>query len=109
MMADTGVNAIEPLDPLGGVSVADAKRRVGSRVCLKGGVNTLTFLNGTVEEIVAETRFCLEQGMRGGAFLLGSGDDLPRQSKPENIRAMVETAHRYGKYGTESEEERSRR
>ncbi len=109
MMADTGVNAIEPLDPLGGVSVADAKRRVGSRVCLKGGVNTLAFLNGTVEEIAAETRFCLEQGMRGGAFLLGSGDDLPRQSKPENIRAMVETAHRYGKYGTESEEERSRR
>ena len=102
MMADTGVNAIEPLDPLGGVSVADAKKRVGKRVCLKGGVNTLTFMNGTVEEIEAETIQCLKEGMAGGAFLLGSGDDLPRESKAENIKAMVETAHKYGRYTEET-------
>ncbi len=101
MMADTGVNAIEPLeplDPLGGVSVADAKKRVGDRVCLKGGVNTLTFMNGTTEDVERETRAVLEQGMAGGEFLLGSGDDFPRESKPENIKTFVETAHKYGKY-----------
>lgn len=98
MMADTGVNAIEPLDPLGGVSVADAKKRVGDRVCLKGGVNTLTFMNGTTEDVERETRAVLEQGMAGGGFLLGSGDDFPRESKPENIKTFVETAHKYGKY-----------
>lgn len=98
MMAETGVNCIEPLDPLGGVSVADAKKRVGGRVCLKGGVNTLTFVNGTPEEMEKETAEVLKQGMAGGGFLLGSGDDLPRESKPENIKIFVETAHRYGKY-----------
>ena len=51
MLADTGAHAVEPLDPLGGVSVADAKRRIGGRVALMGGVNTLTLAHGTPEEV----------------------------------------------------------
>lgn len=98
MMAESGVNAIEPLDPLGGVTVADAKARVGKRVTLKGGVNTLTLVNGSVEEVVEETKKCLNEGMEGGRFLLGSGDDIPRFAKRENILAMVETVHKYGVY-----------
>lgn len=98
MMADSGVNAIEPLDPLGGVTVADAKARVGDRVTLKGGVNTLTLVNGTPEEVEEETKKVLSEGMAGGRFLLGSGDDIPRYAKRENILAMVETAHKFGVY-----------
>ena len=33
---------------------------------------------------------------------MGSGDDLPRESKAENIKAMVETAHKYGRYTEET-------
>ena len=41
LMADTGVDCIEPLDPLGGVQVHDAKKRVGKRVALMGGVHNV--------------------------------------------------------------------
>jgi len=98
LMADTGVNAIEPLDPLGGVSVADAKKRVGNRVCLKGGVNTISLQDNTPEEVAEETKKVLREGMANGGFILGSGDDIPRFAKKENIRAMVETCHKFGKY-----------
>ena len=64
MMAESGVNAIEPLDPLGGVKVWDAKARIGNKVTLKGGVNTLTFVNGSVEEVIEETKKCLSEGRR---------------------------------------------
>ena len=37
MLAETGVHCVEPLDPLGGVSVADAKRRIGHRVASWAG------------------------------------------------------------------------
>lgn len=100
LMADTGADAIEPLDPLGGVSVADAKKRVGSRVCLKGGVNTLSLLNSTPEEVAEETKKVLSEGMANGGFILGSGDDIPRFAKKENIKAMVETCHKLGKYSS---------
>ncbi len=98
MMAETGVDAIEPLDPLGGVKVEDAKKRVGDRLCLMGGVNTLTLLDGTPEQVYAEAKSCLEAGMAGGGYMLGSGDDIPQKSPKENVEALVRAAHELGQY-----------
>jgi uroporphyrinogen decarboxylase len=98
MMAETGVDAIEPLDPLGGVKVEDAKKRVGDRLCLMGGVNTLTLLDGTPEEVYAEAKMCLEAGMPGGGYMLGSGDDIPQKSPKANVEALVRAAHELGNY-----------
>lgn len=91
MLADTGADAVEPLDPLGGVSVADAKRRIGTRVALMGGVNTLTLSGGTPEEVRAESEAkCREGGPHG--YVLAAGDMVPPTTSLENLRALVETA-----------------
>ena len=91
MMADTGVHVIEPLDPLGGVSVADAKRRVGHRVALMGGVNTVTLSQGTPEEVRAEAiQKCREGGPFG--YILAAGDMIPPDTSMANLRAMVDVA-----------------
>jgi len=90
-MAETGVDAIEPLDPLGSVSVADAKRRVGDRVALMGGVNTLTFSTGTEKEVRAEAiQKCREGGPDG--YVLAAGDMVPPETPLENLHAMVDVA-----------------
>ncbi|MCK4849848.1 MAG: hypothetical protein KAT11_00780 [Phycisphaerae bacterium] len=91
MMADTGANAIEPLDPLGGVEVSDAKARVGDRVALMGGVNTLTLSNGSVQEVREESiRKCKEGGPSG--YILASGDMVPPATPLANLQAMVNVA-----------------
>ena len=91
MMADTGAHVVEPLDPLGGVSVADAKRRIGDRVALMGGVDTLTLLSGTPGQVQAEAiRKCREGGPYG--YVLAAGDMVPPETPLENLRAMVEVA-----------------
>jgi len=91
MMADTGVHVIEPLDPLGGVSVADAKRRVGHRVALMGGLNTLTLSRGAPEEVQAEAiQKCREGGPYG--YVLAAGDMVPPDTSLANLRALVEVA-----------------
>jgi len=88
MMADTGTDCVEPLDPLGGVSVADAKNRVGERVALMGGLNTLTLSGGTAEEVRAEAVLkCAEGGPHG--YILAAGDMVPPTTSMENLRAMV--------------------
>ncbi len=88
LMAATGVDAIEPLDPLGGVKLEDAKARLGGRICLKGGINTLTLLNGTVEQVREETRRCLELFRNQPGYIFGTGDDIPRDAPVENVLAM---------------------
>ena len=91
MMADTGTHVIEPLDPLGGVSVADAKKRVGHRVALMGGVNTVTLSRGTPEEVQAEAiQKCREGGPYG--YVLAAGDMVPPDTSMANLRAMVDVA-----------------
>lgn len=96
MIADTGVDALEPLDPLGGVRVDDVARRIGDRVTLKGGVNTLTLLNGSPADVRRETLEVLNAAHdRCRGMILGSGDDIPRDTPFENIDALVETAREY--------------
>lgn len=91
LMVETGAHIIEPLDPLGGVSVADAKRRVGNKVTLLGGVNGLVLARGTPEEVRAEAiRICQEGGPHG--FVLAAGDMVPADTSLENLAAMVEVA-----------------
>lgn len=98
LMADTGVDCIEPLDPLGGVEVADAKRRVGDRVALMGGVNTVVLARGPLAEVRAECERCLTEGAPGGGYILACGDMLPTETSPDSVRAMVEAAARLGTY-----------
>jgi uroporphyrinogen-III decarboxylase len=92
-LAESGLDCIAPLDPLGGHSVAEIRSVVGPDIALMGGVNTLSFINSSVDEITAEAACCIQQGSRGGPFILGSGCVLPRQTRLENLQAVIETAH----------------
>lgn len=94
-MADTGVDCIEPLDAIAGVSVADAKRRVGRRVALMGGMNTVKLAHGSLREVIADCRRCLREGAAGGGYILASGDMLPTETSPEKVRAMLALAREY--------------
>lgn len=95
MMAETGVDCIEPLDPLGGVKIADAKKRVGHRVALMGGVHTVKLAHGTLQEVVDDCRRCLSEGAPGGGYLLAAGDMLPTETSREKVEAMINAAKKY--------------
>ncbi|MHC4666663.1 MAG: uroporphyrinogen decarboxylase family protein, partial [Planctomycetota bacterium] len=91
----TGLDCIGPLDPLGGFTCADARRAVGDRIALMGGVNTLSFINSSPEELMEEARLCIEgAGKRG--YVPGSGCVVPRSAHRENLLALHTAAKRFG-------------
>jgi uroporphyrinogen decarboxylase len=93
MMADSGAHCVEPLDTMAGVSVADAKQRIGKRVTLMGGVHTRILAEATPGEVAAEAvRCCLEGGPE--RYILASADMIPPATPLANLRAMVEVAQR---------------
>jgi uroporphyrinogen decarboxylase len=59
------------------------------QTCLDGNIKPLSFVQATSEEIAAESSRLLElfAGRRG--FILSSGCEIPPESKPENVAAMV--------------------
>jgi len=92
----TGLDCIGPLDPLGNFTCAQAREAVGGRIALMGGVNTLSFINSTPEELVEEARICIEGAGRQGGYILGSGCVVPRSAPRENLLALRKAAERFG-------------
>lgn len=97
-LIETGIDCIGPLDPLGGFSCEQVRKIAGDRVSLMGGVNTMSFLNSTEEEIFNEARQCILEAGGKGAFILGSGCVVPRDAKKENILALTKASREFGVY-----------
>ena len=99
-IADTGPDAIETLTSdrsSGDVDLADAKRRIGDRVCLFGGFNEHLLYEGDAATVKAEVRRCLDAAMEGGGYVLRSTGQI-FDAKPGLIELMSETVREYGRY-----------
>jgi len=77
-IADMKPDAMETFTPpsLGGdVDLAEAKLRIGHRVCLIGGFDQfLCFKDNTQEETRAAVRRCFNEAGQGGGYILASSD-----------------------------------
>jgi uroporphyrinogen decarboxylase len=98
MLIEAGIDCLDTMDPLGGVDPADIRRRVGRRAALMGGISTLTLLNGTPAQVEEEARACILAAGREGGYVLAAGCMVPRDTPPENVRALVRAGHEYGRY-----------
>lgn len=74
------------------VDLADAKKRIGDKLLLFGNIRPLLILYGTPEEVAKEAEECIEKAGKGGGFCLSSGCEVPPESPPANIKAIVEVA-----------------
>jgi uroporphyrinogen decarboxylase len=96
-IADLGVDALETFTPreMGGdTNLREAKRRIGSRVCMIGGFDQLHFFNGcTAEETRREVRRCFEEAGDGGGFILAPSDHFFRAELPL-LEAFADEARR---------------
>lgn len=90
-------DAMETFTPrgMGGdADLAEAKRRIGGRVCFIGGLDQLHFFIGcTPGETRAEVRRCFEAAGAGGGFILSPSDHF-FEADLELIEAFADEARR---------------
>ncbi len=101
MMVEAGYSGLECLDPppLGDIDLADAKRRVGKAVFIKGNIDPIhVLLKGSVETVEADARSRLQIGKPGGRYILSSACSIAPHTPPENIRILSEVAADAGRY-----------
>jgi hypothetical protein len=101
MMVEAGFSGLECLDPppLGDVDLADAKRRIGKDVFIKGNVDPIhVLLQGTVETVEKDARWRLGVGKPEGGYILSTACSIAPHTPPENIRLLAEMAVEFGTY-----------
>lgn len=99
-LADTGPEALETITSSrssGDVDLADAKRRVGDRVCLFGGFNEHLLYETDAAGVREEVKRCLDAAMEGGGYILRSTGQI-FDAKPGSIELMCEAARDLGRY-----------
>ncbi|MCR4413351.1 MAG: uroporphyrinogen decarboxylase family protein [Thermoguttaceae bacterium] len=98
LLADTGIDGIDTLDPppLGSVDLADAKRRVGDRVFFKGNIDPVnTLLAKSREEVRRDALWRLSVGSPGGGYILSSACSVSPRVPPENLTVLVEASEAF--------------
>lgn len=101
LMAETGIDGIDTLDPppLGTVDLAKAKSEFGARLFFKGnldGVNEL--LNADDKQFEDAVKSRLKHGMPNGGYILSTACSVPPYVKPERLKKLAVLANLYGQY-----------
>ena len=72
--------------------LAEARRLAGHSLPLIGNLDNLGFPSRSAAEVRASCRDCLHAAAGGPFILSNSAADLPLESPPENIAAMLEAS-----------------
>jgi uroporphyrinogen decarboxylase len=102
ILLETGIDALNPIDPMAGMDMGEVKAKIGDKVCLSGNVDCAYLLiNGTTDEVREATRECIRKGGKGGGFICMSSNTIHAKVKPENYVAMVKAVREFGRYPLE--------
>ena len=102
---EMGVDCLNPIEPppVGGLTLAEAKERIGGRMTLDGGVQNGWFDTMEPDELEAAVEEVVAMGKPGGCYIFGQTSDpstwislSPRQLA--NFEVFVETAVRLREY-----------
>lgn len=94
------VRSILPYYQQAGVQIANFDYVVGPEeacqllpaTCLDGNIRPLAFVDSTPSQIEAQAQHLLRVFRDRGGFILSSGCEIPPESPPDNIAAMVQAA-----------------
>jgi uroporphyrinogen decarboxylase len=99
MIVDSGIDALDPIDPLAGLDIGEMKRRFAGQLALKGNVDCAhTLTNGTEKQVVEETLSVIRKAGEGGGLILSSSNSIHSGVKPGNYLAMWNAIRMYGQY-----------
>jgi uroporphyrinogen decarboxylase len=77
-------------------SLTEARRLLGPDVTLLGNLDNVRFHTMTPEEVHRQCMACLETAVPAGRYILShSGPDIPFDTPPENLHAMIAASREY--------------
>lgn len=82
----------------GRTDIFRAREILGDGFTLMGDVSANMLAFGSRTEVEDYCRRLIEEIGRNGRFILSSGCEVPSDAKPENVKAMIDSVKRFGRY-----------
>lgn len=100
LLEATGTDGIDTLDPppLGDTPLAEAKRRVGSRLFIKGNINSVAWLDDDPEAARRRALDTLRVGRPGGRYILSTACAVAPRVEPAKLELLADLAEEFGRY-----------
>ncbi len=101
-IAGIGIDALSPIEdiPNGDISMEEAKKQIGGKVCLVGNLDDLEFVGKESRKLIEERSIQLMRsaGQNGGFVLGGTESGVYTEKMLEGFLYMAQAAEKYGKY-----------
>ena len=101
IMAESGVPGLECLDPppIGDVELDDAFDRIGSKMFIKGNIDSVnTLLNGTDTLMREDVENRMRIGMQNKGFILSTACSISPKVPKERVQVMAKIVKESGNY-----------
>lgn len=97
-LLEVGFDGIHPVQPQC-MDIGKVKEHLAGRMCILGNIDCRNLLPfGTEEEVRKSVRETIEKVAPGGGYIISSSNTIHPGCRAENYIAMVQAAHRYGRY-----------
>ena len=99
MIIDSGIDCLDPIDPLGGMDMLYIREKYGSRIARKGNIDCVKVLvDGKPDQVVEAVKDCIRKGSPGGGHIISSSNSLHAGINPELYKIMLDAVRKYGEY-----------
>jgi uroporphyrinogen decarboxylase len=99
ILYELGFAALHPVQPEFN-DIFALKQEWSGKLAFIGNISTTLLATGSEEEIAERVcQHCVRLGP-GGGYVLGSSGSIVNDIPPENVVAMTQAVHKYGRYGS---------
>jgi uroporphyrinogen decarboxylase len=92
---ETAPHALQSIDPMAGMDIAEVKRRTFGKMALMGNVQCDRLQTGPDEAIVRSAEYCLTHGAPGGGYIFSSSNTIFKGVPLRNYERMLEVLQRH--------------
>ena len=96
--AEVGIDGWHGIQPAIGMDLRALKARYGGRLCLFGGVDCETLIQGPAERVREEVRYAIRHAGPDGGLVVTTSNAVQPGARLENYLAMRQAVRDYGRY-----------
>jgi len=97
LFVKSGIHGYIEIEGDAGMDLGWLKKEYG-HLTLWGNLSTHLLRVGTIEEVIKETKNCIDKAAECGGYVFSISNAILHGTPPENVLAMYKTAKEYGKY-----------